>query len=231
MPKAITSYTKENPYPVRRALSPIQIDGNLDEPAWKHASVLEFMVQETHETPLSHTEARVLWDDAHLYVGFKAADKDVWSYLTERDDPTCREDCMEIFFQTSPEKSAYYNFEINALGTIFDAFSPDKNFAGNYFRWKHWNCENIRVAVNIRGTLNDPTDVDEGWDLEVAIPFRSLPTLNGEPPKPADVWNFHLARYDYSVYLPEDGREITSTAPMTGPFNNYKEWLPLVFSN
>jgi len=219
----------EIPYRVLRTEGRITIDGVLNDRAWESARPLKFQVHQTHEEPVSKTDARMLWDDEYLYVAFRADDKDVWGYLTKRDDPTCLEDCLEVFFKTDPDRSPYYNFEINPLGTVFDAFSPGPDFAGGYHRWKKWDCEGLLVGVNIRGSLNDPSDVDDGWDLEVAIPFRSLPTLSGGGPREGDVWMFHLARYDYSVYLPGAGRELSSTAPLTGPFCESSEWLPLVF--
>ena len=223
-------FPSQTPYLVHRTPGNITIDGHFKEDAWKKASALNFLVCKTHEKPLGKTEAKILWDKEFLYVGFDALDKDVWSYLTQRDSQTCLEDCLEIFFKTVPTKAPFYNFEINALGTIFDAFSPGKAIAGGYRRWSKWNCEGIQVAVNIRGTLNDHTDVDEGWGLEVAIPFRSLPSLEGKSPRAGDSWLFHLARYDYSVYLPGDGMEISSTALITGAFYDYEEWQSLVFT-
>lgn len=220
------------PYAALHTEAPLTIDGCLDKPAWQRANVIRsFTTFGARETPLSQTEARLLWDQEHLYVAYHALDKDVWSHLTQRDDPTCREDVLEIFFKTHPDQEPYFNFEINALGTVYDAFNPRLNFAGGSFRWCHWNCADLRVGVQVHGTLNDPRDVDEGWDLEMAIPFRSLPTLQGRPPAEGDVWAFHLARYDYSVYLPGEGKELTSCAPLSGKsFHDGSEsWLRLRF--
>ena len=41
------------------------------------------------------------------------------------------------------------------------------------------------MGVFIDGTLNDPTDIDNYWQMEVAIPFAELPSLAGKKPK---VW-------------------------------------------
>lgn len=210
----------------------ITVDGMLDEVNWKKAEILNFMVRVTDETPFSKTEGRLLWDDKYLYVGFKAYDKDIWSYLTERDSDTSGEDVLETFFKTDPSmKEPYYNFEINALGTVYDAFNHAKREAGGgwFHRWKMWDCEGLKVAVKIKGTLNNLQDADQYWQMEVAIPFASLPTLKGKSPRAGDIWIFHLARYDFSVYLPE-GIELSSCVHLTeGGFHDYRDWINLKF--
>jgi hypothetical protein len=207
---------------------PIKIDGLLQDPSWGLGDNLQFFVPVTNAVPLSKTEARVLWDSDYLYVGFKAYDKDIWSYFTERNSPTCLEDCLEIFFQTDPSKAPYFNFEINALGTIYDAYTL-KRSAGDAHRWSRWDIGNIKVAIFVKGELNNPEVIDEYWQMEVAIPFIELPTMNGKPPSPGDTWRFHLARYDYSIHLP-DGVELSSTTKLSAvDFHNYNDWQTLIF--
>ena len=220
---------KESPYHCPFTSEPIKIDGFLDEPAWQRAKPLSFIVPVTLKDPVSKTEARLLWDREYLYVGFKAYDKDIWSYYTQRDDPTCEEDVLEIFFKTEPAKEPYYNFEINALGTVYDAYNLRRQAAGDDHRWSKWNCEGLKVGVHIEGTLNNPEYEDEYWQLEAAIPFAELPGLKGKIPEPGDEWLFHLARYDYSVYLPE-GVELSSCARLSEVnFHRYEDWLTLRF--
>ena len=220
----------DNGYECLYTSKPIEIDGQLDEPQWQRAKLIDFMIPVTHKKPLSKTEARILWDNDCLYVGFKAYDKDMYSYFTERNSHTCYEDVLEIFLKPIPTEEPYYNFEINALNTVYDAFNVKRGAGGpDHHRWNHWNCDGLRSAVVIKGTLNDWRDVDEYWQLEVAIPFADLPTLKGQPPRPGDQWLFHLSRYDYSVYLPE-GVELSSCAPLSRvDFHRYEDWIPLKF--
>ena len=209
---------------------PIKIDGQLNEPQWRQADLVNFRIPVTLKDPLSKTEGRLLWDEHYLYVAFKAFDKDIYSYFTERDSPTCHEDVLEVFIKTHPEKEPYYNFEINALNTVYDAFNIKRNAGGeDHHRWSRWNCNGLKSAVLINGTLNDPKDIDEYWQLEVAIPFDELPTLESRPPVAGDEWSFHLGRYDYSVYLP-DGVELSSCAPCSEVnFHRYEDWITLRF--
>lgn len=210
-----------------------QIDGFLDEEAWARADEISLCLPVTHGEPEGATLGRLLWDERFLYVGMKAYDQDVWSYLTERDSRTCNEDVLEIFLKPFADQCSYYNFEINALGAVYDAFNVKRGAGGaDHRRWSRWNCENLLVGVHVEGTLNHWEDTDQFWTLEVAIPFASLPSLKGEGPKPGDEWRFHLARYDYSVYL-ESGLELSSCARFrnTGEsfFHRYDEWPVLRF--
>lgn len=217
------------PYTATFARTPITVDGNLDEASWQSAEpITRFMVPVTYAAPISTTEARVLWDRDYLYIGFKAADKDVWGVFTERDDTTCREDVLEVFIRPDPAQLPYYNFEINTLGACLDMYHVLPR-AGMSRRWKLWDCQGLKIATTVNGTLNNWEDEDIGWQLEVAIPFADLPSLRGQHPRAGDEWLFHLSRYDYSVFLPE-GPELTSCAPLSElNYHLYEDWVPLRF--
>ena len=229
--KKITAVSQsKEAYQCQYIAEPLKIDGLLDESAWKQAQPLSFFIPVTHQEPLSKTDGRLLWDDKYLYAGFKAYDKDIWSYFTERDSTTCNEDVLEVFIKPDQEKEPYYNFEINAINTVYDAFNFKRGAGGgDHHRWSRWNCQGLKSAVTVKGTLNNYEDVDEYWQLEVAIPFADLPTLAGRGPNQGDKWLFHLARYDYSVYLPK-GAELSSCAAFSKvDFHNYADWLTLEF--
>jgi hypothetical protein len=222
-----------NAYPCYFAQGKIAVDGKLTDPAWEAAPRLEFFLPVTNQRPVSSTEGMLLWDDEHLYAGLKAYDQDIWGYLRERDAITCSEDVLELFIKPDPESSPYYNFEVNPLGTVYDSFNVKRGAGGpDDHRWNVWDCKGMQVGVEIRGTLNNWEDIDEYWTLELAIPFSSLPSLAGKLPRPGDTWLFHLARYDYSVYLKE-GVELSSTAKFSTSegsfFHRYEEWQSLTF--
>jgi len=205
--------------------SPATIDGALGDAAWQDAQVVrEFSIPGVHLPPVHRTEARITWDRQFLYVAFRAIDPDVGAIHTERDSDTYRDDVLEVFFKTQRKAETYYNFEINPLGTVRDEYHTSaKRFQIG------WDCTGLKIGVKIGGTLNNPKDRDQRWQLEIAIPFASLPTLKGKAPVPGDVWLFHLARIDRSANL-KDGEELTSCAPLSKTwFHDPERWLPLVF--
>lgn len=209
---------------------PMVIDGSFTEASWKHANAIDtFVLPVEEEAPEGKTAAKMTWDQTHLYVAFRAIDEDIWSLLDTHDATTYREDALEIFLKPDPDAETYYNFEINAKGTVMDAYHV-RSGAPMAHRWRHWNCDGLKVAVKIVGTLNHWEDRDEYWQLEVAIPFAALPSLNGVPPQVGDRWSFLLARCEYSVYL-EDGCELSACARLSEPsFHAAEEWMPLLFA-
>ena len=49
-------------------------------------------------------------------------------------------------------------------------------------RWAFTNFDipGLQTAVQVEGTLNDNSDIDKGWSLEIAIPWNSLQLLDNE---------------------------------------------------
>ena len=48
-----------------------------------------------------------------------------------------------------------------------------------------WDIQGLKVGVDVQGTINDPSDTDKGWTVEIAIPFSCLEECapGGEGPK------------------------------------------------
>jgi hypothetical protein len=98
----------------------LKIDGRLDEPAWQAAPRSPRFVDLITGLPTIHdTRAAVLWDEECLYVGFWVEEPFLAATMTERDAPVWKENDVEVFIAG---KDAYYEFEINPLGTPYEAF-------------------------------------------------------------------------------------------------------------
>ena len=53
-------------------------------------------------------------------------------------------------------------------------------------------------AVQVQGTLNDNSDIDKGWTVEIAFPWAGMTQLAGGrrlPPKDTDIWRIFLGRF------------------------------------
>ena len=107
-------------YTARRAASPTVIDGRLDEAHWRAAERSPRFADLIGGRPGIHdTRAAVLWDDTYLYVGYWVEEPFVEATLTERDAPIYENNDVELFIAG---RDAYYEFEMNAFGTIYEVF-------------------------------------------------------------------------------------------------------------
>lgn len=183
---------------------------NFDDTLWKSAEPTVWYIPGTAKKPITKREGGVLWSDKYLYFRIKTYDKDIYAYNTERNSATFEDDVSEIFLKTDPAGDAYYNFEINALNAVYDSYQPKRDFAGGDKRWSKWDSQGLKSAVYINGTINNPKDEDEYWILQGAIPFEDLEIPSKKVPQIGDTWNFLLAGYDYSVFLPDNGMELAS---------------------
>lgn len=105
---------------------------------------------------------------------------------------------VKKFPQLDPMKADALTFGGNndrTTPTFWDGTHP------RGLRWAYldWDMPGLETEVAVHGTINDHTDVDEGWDLMIKIPWQSLDVLaDGRtlPPTDEDVWHFMFARYE-----------------------------------
>src|ERR1039457_5271083 len=110
-------------YTCYRAAGPIAVDGKLDEASWKLApKSAPFVDIVTGEPAWFDTRVALLWDDDYLYFGFWVEETDVWGTMTQRDSKIWEENDVEVFIGGSGVYDAYYEFEVNALNTVYEVF-------------------------------------------------------------------------------------------------------------
>lgn len=199
----------------QRTEKPVVIDGKLDDEVWQKAPVynLDFckdlylpFEKRRDQRPgidklVEPGEARLAWDDKYFYVGIKFIDSDIVQESdADQQHHYSSGDVVEIFLK--PEKSTWY-WEIygtpNAKKTVF--WFPGRGRIGVKSSWEAgMNLDEVLVATQIKGTLNDWKDRDEYWTLEMAIPISGL-TAHGDAFGPGSEWRILVARYNYSRYL------------------------------
>ena len=180
-------------YEVKRTSAPPAIDGKLDEPAWAAAPAvtLQFL-WESQTGAKQMTRARLLWDAQALYVGFDADDVDITAQFQQRDDPTYRDDAVEIFINPNPQQEVvYYGFEMNARGVLYDYLNYNSRTL-----FKRFDATGMKIATSLRGSLNVRSDTDSGWSLEAAIPWPNFEELSRRPPVAGAVWKVNFNRWD-----------------------------------
>jgi hypothetical protein len=209
----------------RWAESPVTIDGRADEAAWKNAQVIDHFylpwLGKDARAARTATKARLLWDKDYLYFFADLEDHDLFADVKEHNGHTWDNDVFELFFKPAADKPAYFEFQVNAAGTIYDSYIP-QGPSKQLFDGFH-----VEAKVVLRGTLNKRTDNDEGWSVEGRIPWGDFARAGGRP-EPDARWKFTLCRYDYSVHWPEP--ELSTCAPLSKKnFHLTKDYVPLRF--
>ncbi|MDZ7639509.1 MAG: carbohydrate-binding family 9-like protein [Bryobacterales bacterium] len=178
-------------YRVGRAQAPLAIDGELDT-AWQKAAAITLLFPwEKQSGAKQKTEARILWDDRYLYVFYACEDEDIVALFTNRDDPTYRDDAVEIFINPRPEQEGtYYGLEMNAGAVLYDYVAVMPRFF-----FKRFQMNGVQLAVHVRGTRNVRGNQDQGWNLELAIPWENFEIL-GKKPQAGERWRAQLNRWD-----------------------------------
>ena len=104
----------------RRAKEPVFVDGNLEKSVWKEAEKSSRFVDLVNgEQAFLNTQAAALWDEKALYLGFWIEEPALRASLTERDSLIWLDNDVEVFFDG---EDCYYEFEINAYGTVYEVF-------------------------------------------------------------------------------------------------------------
>jgi len=107
-------------YTAYRSPGKITIDGRPDEAAWKTIPRSpRFVDLISGQSTIHSTRAAVTWDDTMMYVAFWIEEPFVEATLTKRDSPIYQNNDVEVFIAG---KDAYYEFEINSFGTIYEGF-------------------------------------------------------------------------------------------------------------
>ena len=87
-------------YVANRAGSRIEIDGRLDDTAWREA-VWSDRFQDIEGTvkprPRFDTRVKMLWDRKYLYIGAFLPDPHIWGTLTEHDSVIFHDNDFEVF--------------------------------------------------------------------------------------------------------------------------------------
>jgi len=147
-------------------LEPIRLDGRLDEAVWRDTPAAGGFVQaepREGEPSSEETEVWVAFDEENLYVGAYLHDSDpsgivVNDIRKDFDDQT--QDVFSVILDTFADRRNGYVFMTNPEGARGDRQVANEGREINTSWDAIWSVETLRV--------------EDGWTLEMAIPFRAL---------------------------------------------------------
>ena len=197
-----------------------KVDGKLDDPAWREASVIDRFPafwKKVETAPAHSTKARLLWDREALYFSAEMSDPDVRAFGSKHNDHLWNGDVFELFFKPSPARPEYFEFQVNPKSVLFEAALLERNKPVEPF-------ESSRPL----GMSAEASTGDGGWTVEGRIPWSAFgPTF--ARPDPGAEWSFALCRYDY--FGPDKTPPVLmSSAPLTkASFHRFEDYGQLRF--
>ena len=213
-------------YTAHRASVAPKIDGRLDDPAWQVAPWSDAFVDiegDSKPRPRYETRAKMLWNDKAFFICAHMEEPHVWATLTKHDSVIFHDNDFEVFIDPDGDTRNYGELEINALNTTWDLFL-NRPYRSRGRADNGWEIAGMQTAVHVDGTLNDPSDVDKAWSVEIAIPWAGLKRLGVETaPKSGDRWRVNFSRVQWKHRV--DGNRYIKTQ-RSGEENNWV-WSPI----
>jgi len=195
-------------YVCMRATGEIAVDGKLDEDSWQQAEWsqphMDIRGAQWPHQPYYETRVKMLWDDENLYIAARLKEPHIWGTLTNRNSVIFNDNDFEVFIDPAGDCHDYYEFEMNALNTVWNLLMTRP--------YKHGGQAVIRempgqeTGVFVKGTLNDPSDTDEYWTVEIAFPFAGMKEHADVdcPPTDGQQWRINFSRVQWKHKVADD---------------------------
>jgi len=179
------------------------VDGVLNEDFWNRVPPISGFLQRdpVDGAPASErTEVRVAFDPDGLYFGFVFHDRRpdlIRRNILHRGGRIDKDDRVIIAIDTYHDRRNAYIFEVGALGTQDDALISDESMTLDDWNWD--------------GVFESETRItEEGWVLEVAIPFTTIRFADVPEPTMGIAFMRSIRRKNETVTWPHIGQEYRS---------------------
>jgi len=183
-----------------RVSEPVTVDGALDEGLYSRIAPIDgFIQQEPREgrPATQKTDAWLYYDDSRVYVAARCWATDptriVANELRRDGMAIFQNDNFAVLFDTFHDRRNGFMFQTNPLGAVGDMHVTDERDSN-----RDWN-----TVWDVRTKR-----FDQGWTVEMAIPFRSL---RYAAPGPQD-WGVQIRRVVRGL------NEISYVTPMPAAF-------------
>ena len=117
---------------------------------------------------------RSLWSSDSLYLLFEVEDKELRAYQQEKDHPALYlDDMVEVLIDAFNDKDDCWATDDIVYHINLQGQKKDDRGTKNCTSDSTWDGK-ANYAVTLSGTLNDPSDTDQGYQVEIALPWREL---------------------------------------------------------
>jgi len=182
---------------------PFCLDGNLNKDFWNDIPYTDDFADISgpgFATPRYRTRAKMCWDKENLYIAALLEGDEIWAAVTGRDEIVFADNDFEVFIDPDSDTHHYYEFEMNALNTVWDLLLT-KPYRNQGTPVNSWDIKGLQTAVHIDGRLNEPGKHNHSWSVEIVFPFTSFMEGfgNRKHPSPGEYWRVNFSRVQWQV--------------------------------
>ncbi len=181
------------PIPLPRVSEAITIDGDLSDPAWQRAAVIDTFFETVfgdNREPHVKTVAWVAYDDRYFYIAVRCDDPSpgtIRAPYVDRDNVIGTDDNVAVFIDSRGDRRSAQEFRVNPRGIQGDAVFNDANGNEDFSPDFYYD-----TAAKV---------TDAGWQAELRIPLSSLRYPKADPQKwGIIVWRNYPRDRRYAIY-------------------------------
>jgi len=200
-----------------KAKNVVILDGKIKEEAWENVPWTDSFVDiegNLKPDPYYDTKVKMLWDENYFYFAALLEEPHVWATITERDEVIFKDNDFEIFLDPDGDTHNYYELEVNALETEWDLFLLKPYHDDEKVVLDSWDIPGLITKVHVDGTINDPTNIDKNWSVEIAIPWKTFISnyRSNTYPKEGEQWKVNFSRVHWETEI-IDGKYVKTNTP------------------
>ena len=121
---------------------------------------------------------------------------------------------IELFIDADGDRKDYLELQVTPANVIFDArFARHRS---DLKKARSWNMKGLKSGVTVDGTLNQRSDRDKGYIVEMAVPISEVPGAR-TPIKVGQKWKINLFRWDQLKGKPQTASAFSP--PIVGDFH------------
>ncbi|MFW5798315.1 MAG: carbohydrate-binding family 9-like protein [Planctomycetota bacterium] len=157
-----------------RKVDDFTVDADPDKDTWQGVPSLPIDVYRWYKSGKKQdTEVKVVYSDTAVYCLFACQDKHISAERRELNGPVCRDSCVEFFATVEPDKQPhYFNLEMNCCGQLHLGWGPERGEDRKLVSPEL--ARKIEIASTVPGQTKTDSPEDDGWVLEVKLPFEVL---------------------------------------------------------
>ena len=170
--------------PIQVKSETVQVDGIISPNEWSVNS--DIFIGSQSNTNLN---AQLKFDENNLYVLCDVKDKYLWA--DSPDTAVTEDDGLEISIDPQNMNcrgicNGLYKLKFNIENKVLYEKTNTSNV------WTTWTPMGINFQTKINGTLNNNSDIDQGFTMEIAIPWSQI----GGKPEANTGWGIHFKLHD-----------------------------------